>query len=100
MNFEIEYSNKKIDFEHANRIAASMIQRILPGGRIFGHDYVVRSPLRPDNNPGSFRVNLKYSYYKDFATGEAGDLVDLYSKMNNLSQLESAKQYWEILLQR
>lgn len=92
MNLEIEYSNKKIDFEHANRIAASMIQRILPGGRIFGHDYVVRSPLRADNNPGSFRVNLKYSYYKDFATGEAGDLVDLYSKMNNLSQLESAKQ--------
>lgn len=92
MNFELEYSNKKIDFEQANRVASSMIQRILPGGRIFGHDYVVRSPLRVDKNPGSFRINLKYAYYKDFATGEAGDLVDLYSKMNNLSQLESAKQ--------
>jgi putative DNA primase/helicase len=92
MNFEIEFSQNKIDFENANRIAASMIQRILPGGRIFGHDYVVRSPLRADKNPGSFRVNLKYAYYKDFATGEAGDLVDLYSKINNLSQIEAAKQ--------
>lgn len=92
MNFDQQYGNKKIDFEQANRIAVTMIQRILPGGRVFGHDYVVRSPLRADKNPGSFRVNLKYAYYKDFATGEAGDLVDLYSKINNLSMIESAKE--------
>lgn len=83
---------KKIDFEQANRIAVSVITKILPGGRILGHDYVVRSPLRQDNTPGSFRVNLKHGYYKDFATNDAGDLVDLYAKINNLSNIDAAKQ--------
>lgn len=85
-------TERKIDFEQANRIACTMIQRIVPGGRMLGHDYVVRSPLRQDNNPGSFRVNLKHGYYKDFATNDAGDLVDLFAKINNLSMIDAAKQ--------
>lgn len=85
-------TNTKIDFEQANRIASTIIHKILPGGRMLGHDYVVRSPLRQDNSPGSFRVNLKHGYYKDFATNDAGDLVDLYAKINNLSNIDAAKQ--------
>lgn len=81
-----------IDFKQANKAAASVIVSVLPGGRMEGHDYVVRSPLRSDNNPGSFRINMRDGYYHDFATDEGGDILDLFAKINNITPTEAAKR--------
>jgi putative DNA primase/helicase len=81
-----------IDFKQANKVATSIIVSTLPGGKMEGHDYVVRSPLRSDNNPGSFRINMRDGYYHDFATDEGGDVLDLFAKINNISPADAAKK--------
>lgn len=81
-----------IDFKQANKAAVSVIMSTLPGGKMEGHDYVVRSPLRADNNPGSFRINMRDGYYHDFATDEGGDVLDLFAKINRITPLEAAKK--------
>ena len=53
----------------------------LPGGTVdHSGDYVVRNPMRDDHTPGSFKIRVrgeKIGIWKDFATGDGGDALDL-----------------------
>ncbi|MEO0859213.1 MAG: toprim domain-containing protein [Pseudomonadota bacterium] len=51
-----------------------------PGSYTLGDQYFTLNPGRPDKSVGSFMVNIGGSMvgrWKDFATGDSGDLIDL-----------------------
>lgn len=52
----------------------------LPGGKLQGKWWVCCSPWRDDSNP-SFGVSLSTGYWRDFATGEKGDMLDLSMRL-------------------
>lgn len=71
----------------------TLVPRWLPSGRIEGHEYVALNPTRPDKSLGSFRINLRKGFWKDFATGDkGGDLISLYAYVKGLSQIQSARE--------
>ncbi|MEZ5713420.1 MAG: hypothetical protein R3E11_12420 [Sphingobium sp.] len=85
----------RIDFERVNRAAlsraAAVVRGLLPEGRMEGHEYVARNPLRPDKRLGSFKVNISTGRWADFATGDGGgDLVSLAAFVAGLPQREAA----------
>lgn len=85
----------RIDFERVNRSAltraVAVVRGLLPEGRLEGHEYVARNPLRPDRRPGSFKVNVSTGRWADFATGDGGgDLVSLAAFVSGLPQREAA----------
>jgi|SRR5215470_12639413 len=65
---------------------------------ILGEDLKInrprRSPLRQDKNP-SFCIylnkNLGILMYKDYATGEGGDVIKLYSQLKGISYKDAVK---------
>ena len=58
------------------------------GGRWIG----AVNPTRCDRKPGSFTVNLRLGYWKDFATGDGGgDPISLYAYLRGCSQGEAAR---------
>ena len=61
----------------------------LPGGRHESGEYTVCSPLRPDNRPGSFKINGAKGLWIDFATNEGGNLIQLYARINNITDAEA-----------
>ena len=85
----------RIDFERVNRSAlaraVAVVRGLLPEGRMEGHEYVARNPLRPDKRLGSFKVNVSTGRWADFATGDGGgDLVSLAAFVSGLPQREAA----------
>ena len=72
-----------IDFEKINSQACGVLQalcaRWLPNGSVRGREYVALNPLRNDNRPGSFRINLTTGRWADFADDRArgGDPISL-----------------------
>ena len=71
--------------------AAAVVRGLLPQGRMEGHEYVARNPLRPDKRLGSFKVNISTGRWADFATGDGGgDLVSLAAFVSGLPQREAA----------
>lgn len=85
----------RIDFERVNRRAlanaAAVVRALLPEGRLEGHEYVARNPLRHDRRLGSFKVNVSTGRWADFATGDGGgDLVSLAAFVSGLPQREAA----------
>jgi hypothetical protein len=71
-----------IDFEAVNRAALAVLPavlaRIVPGGKVQGHEYEALNPTRGDRRPGSFKINLRSGKWADFATGDrGGDPVSL-----------------------
>jgi len=85
----------RIDFERINRSALAradaVVRGLLPEGRMEGHEYVARNPLRPDRRLGSFKVNVTNGRWADFATGDGGgDLVSLAAFVSGLPQREAA----------
>jgi hypothetical protein len=75
-----------------------VIQRLLPGGKRVGDEWVVRNPTRNDSKPGSFSVNMKTGVWSDFATGESGgDMIDLYVYLNGGSNIQAKNALAEIL---
>lgn len=71
-----------IDFDGINAAALAnmrpFLDRLLPGGKIEGHEYIVRNPRRADRTAGSFKINIKTGRWSDFATGDKGsDPIDL-----------------------
>ena len=85
----------RIDFERVNcsalARAVAVVRGLLPEGRIEGHEYVARNPLRPDRRLGSFKVNISTGRWADFATGDGGgDLVSLAAFVSGLPQREAA----------
>lgn len=85
----------RIDFGRVNRSAlanaVAVVRGLLPEGRMEGHEYVARNPLRPDRRLGSFKVNVSTGRWADFATGDGGgDLVSLAAFVSGLPQREAA----------
>jgi hypothetical protein len=85
----------RIDFERVNRSAlanaVAVVRGLLPEGRLEGHEYVARNPLRPDRRLGSFKVNIINGRWADFATGQGGgDMVSLAAFISGLPQREAA----------
>jgi hypothetical protein len=72
----------KINFDVINRAAVAVLPailaRILPGGKIHGHEYTVLNPRRSDRHLGSFRINIRTGRWADFAiSAKGGDPVSL-----------------------
>jgi hypothetical protein len=90
--------NASIDFAAINRRALSrlpdLLSRWLPGGRTEGDEYVVKNPLRNDQNAGSFKINVDTGQWADFVPGgpSGGDPVDLYAYLRGLKNGEAAKR--------
>jgi len=60
---------------------ADELQRLLPGGRFSGPNYVVKNPTRADAHEGSFSINAQTGVWADFALDgrgtKGGDLNSL-----------------------
>jgi hypothetical protein len=90
------------DFVKINRAALArfddILKRWLPGGRVEGHEYVVRNPKRHDQRPGSFKINLVTGRWADWASGDkGGDPISLAAFLFGLRQTEAAKRLAEML---
>ena len=86
-----------VDFATVNRAAlqrlAELLPQWLPGGRREGHEYVVRNPKRPDQQLGSFKINLTTGAWSDFATGDkGGDPVALVAFLRGIAQGKAARE--------
>ncbi len=72
--------------------AEEIIQRVLPDGRIIGHEYVCLNPRRDDWNAGSFSINIQTGRWADFATEDkGGDLISFVAYVENISQGKAAR---------
>ena len=54
-------------------------------------EYYILSPLRSDNNVGSFHINEDSGQWYDHASGEGGDFIELISKANGLNLKQAAE---------
>ena len=78
--------------------AESICRRVLPGGKVQGHEYVALNPLRADSRAGSLKVNLRTGRWADFATGDrGGDLTALVASLFDLPQPEAARRLASLL---
>ena len=73
-------------------ISRSLIERYFSVDKSYWDkdEFYTLNPLRVDKNIGSFSIN-EGGYYKDFASKEKGDFIDLVSKKFNLSLLKTAE---------
>lgn len=95
-------SRSSIDFDAINRAARpvlpAILRRLLPDGRIVGHEYLARNPRRADRTPGSFSISLRTGRWSDFATGDkGGDPVSLIAFLESTSQIEAARLLAQML---
>jgi hypothetical protein len=87
-----------IDFPAINAAALAelpmLLQRLLPGGRFEGSEYVALNPRRADRHLGSFRANWRTGKWADFALADArgGDPVSHLAYLENCSQSEAARR--------
>lgn len=68
----------------------------LPDGKRQGDWWVCRSPWREDNNP-SMGVSLTTKTWRDFATGEHGDIFDLSMRLFGDTFVETLDGFAEML---
>lgn len=70
----------------------AILRRILPKGKIIGHEYVALNPRRIDSALGSFKINLLTGKWADFAiNASGGDVTSLVAYVLCLSQSDAAK---------
>jgi hypothetical protein len=91
-----------INYERIGRDALDrlplLLLRWLPDGRREGSEWVARNPKRNDENPGSFKINLRTGHWADFATGDkGGDVISLAAYLHDLSQSSAAIRLSEML---
>jgi hypothetical protein len=78
--------------------APMVLQRLLPGGRRVGNEYVVRNPKRADGHIGSFKIHLHSGRWADFAVGVGGgDLIALAAYILDVRQGEAAWRLADML---
>jgi hypothetical protein len=90
-----EHRSGRIDFDRMKAAALanaeSVIKGFLPDGRREGAEWVAKNPVRPDQRPGSFKVNISTGKWGDFATGDrGGDLISLAAFLARVDQREAA----------
>lgn len=83
-----------IDFQALNEAALArcpgLLETLLPGGKLRGHEYVCGNL---DGAPGdSCSVNIHSGKWSDFATGQGGgDLISLVAEQRGVNQVEAAR---------
>ena len=87
----------RIDFgrlkDRLNPYILSLVQRILPEGRLEGREYTALNPKRCDKNLKSFRININTGKWADFATNDrGGDIISLWAYVRNIKQIDAAKE--------
>ena len=92
----------RVDFDGINRAALTLLpaimQRVLPGGRREGHEYLALNPRRGDRRLGSFKINLKTGRWADFSSGDKGrDPVSLIAFIEDCRQGEAALKLARLL---
>jgi len=90
------------DFQRIHDRALSalpaILNRFLPGGKTIGHEYLALNPHRPDNNLGSFKINLITGKWADFALGICGgDVPSLVAYILSITQTDAAKILFRML---
>jgi len=55
------------------------VEASFPGGKWSNGEYLIKSPLRPEERTASFRINPEKATYHDFGTGEGGKLSELFA---------------------
>jgi hypothetical protein len=83
-----------------DRLTPSHIEALckawLPDGKRQGAWFVCRSPWREDRN-ASLGVSLTTGRWKDFATGEHGDMIDLSMRLFNDSLADTIDGFADML---
>ena len=101
-----KYKNKSAEYQvnfkeiNAAALAAlpSLLNRLLPGGKIIGNEYIARNPRRSDNKPGLFKINMNTGRWADFATGDrGGDIISLAAYLGDIRQSDAASNIAEML---
>lgn len=70
---------------------------LLPNGKRSGDWWKVRSPFRSNDKNPSFAVSLTTGWWRDYGTGDKGDMIDLCSRLRGLSREDAALQLAEIV---
>ena len=83
-----------------DRLTPSHIEALcrdwIPHGKRQGGWWIATSPWREDRNP-SFGVSLTTGLWRDFATGEKGDILDLSMRLFGDTMQETIKGFCEML---
>lgn len=83
-----------------NRLSSSHIEALckdwLPDGKKQGGWFLCSAPWRTDRN-ASLGVSLSTGRWKDFATGEHGDMIDLSMRLFGDGLQETLKGFAEML---
>jgi hypothetical protein len=56
----------------------SIVKIVAPDGKIVAKEYIAINPVRPDNQLGSFKINIDTGAWSDFATGNSGGSIVSY----------------------
>lgn len=77
--------------EQAMPFLPAILRRVLPQGKVDGHEYVALNPRRADSALGSFKINLLTGKWADFAVNASGgDVTSLVAYILCLSQSDAA----------
>jgi hypothetical protein len=77
--------------EQAMPFLPAILRRVLPQGKVDGHEYVALNPRRADSDLGSFKINLLTGKWADFAVNASGgDVTSLVAYILCLSQSDAA----------
>lgn len=95
----------QFDLAKVNRASVAalpwVLAKLLPGGAIFGRDYVFQDSRRADRQACSFRIKLfgvHAGTWADYATGDRGrDPVSLVAYLQRSSQADAARRLAGIL---
>ena len=91
------------DFAAVNTAALACLPalcaRWLPDGFRRGNEWIAKNPMRADQRPGSFSINLVTGRWADFALSDArgGDPISLAAYLASLSQAEATRNLAEML---
>lgn len=91
-----------IDYGHVKQKTMphvlSLLNRVLPGGRIRGQEYIALNPRRYDRTPDSFRFNTRTGRWQDFSTKDkGGDIISLWAYVRGISQSSAAREILAIV---
>lgn len=76
-----------------NEYLTTKINEFFPVGEQKGDELWIKNPLRPDNSPGSFSINLISGLWKDFADNSSGNMATLIARMKGVTTKELWKEY-------
>ncbi len=90
---------KTIDFTTLKDLlrgsARDLLPRWFPAGRVIGNEFKVGNVLGEAGD--SLAVSLTKGLWKDFASGESGDMIDLYAASRGLSVGDAGRELADLM---